>query len=182
MLFFLTDELGFTQGFLALQGVLAYCGLLLGSVLYSRYVRGVSFLRLFGACQLAAFALSLLDVLLVSRLNLRLGIPDRLFVLGSDALSTVLSRLTMQPFLVLAARLCPPGCEASLYATFMSTYNFGHTLAGASGAALLAPFGVEKGAYAGLVPLLLVRSATLLLPLLLLKPLLGGASDRLKTD
>ena len=27
-------------------GVLAYCGLLLGSVLYSRYVRGVSFLRL----------------------------------------------------------------------------------------------------------------------------------------
>ena len=43
----------------------------------------------------------------------------------------------MQPFLVASARLCPPGSEATLYAFFMSTYNFGHAAAGSLGAALL---------------------------------------------
>ena len=86
----------------------------------------------------------------------------------------------MQPFLVIAARLCPPGCEAALYAFFMSTYNFGNTLSGAFGSALTPLFGIEKGKYERLPQLLLVRAACTLLPLALLRPLLGGV-DRLKT-
>ena len=61
---------------------------------YTRFVEGVGFVRLFLGCQLAQAALSLLDVLLVSRRTL--GVPDHLFVLGTDALGTVLSRMTMQ--------------------------------------------------------------------------------------
>ena len=121
MMFFSTDVLGFTQEFMSLQGVLAFTFLLLGTWVYSRYVQGIGFLRLFLWCQLAAAAISLLDLALVSRANLALGIPDKFFVLGSDALGTVLNRLTMQPFLVIAGRLCPSGCEAALFACFMST-------------------------------------------------------------
>jgi hypothetical protein len=157
------------------QGILAFLCLLIGSVIYSRFIQGTNFLRIFFICQLALAATSLLEVLLVSRLNLALGLPDTVFVLGSGALHVVISRLTMQPFYVIAGRLCPPGVEASLYAAFMSVHNLGHAASGMFGAAILPFFGVEKGAYQGLPALLLLRSACMLLPLVLMRPLLGGA-------
>ena len=115
-------------------------------------------------------------MVLVSRLNLAVGVPDAAFVIGSDVVATVISRLTMQPFFVIAARLCPAGTEASLYAFFMSTFNFGNAVAGSWGGVILPVFGVAKGAYDGLTSLLLLRSACMLLPLLLIGPLLGGAA------
>ena len=61
----------------------------------------------------------------------------------------------------------------------MSTSNFGSTLSNMFGAALTQMFGVEQGHYEWLVSLLLLRACCSLLPLLLLRPLLGGI-DRLK--
>ena len=90
-------------------------------LLYSRFVEGVPFRSIFIYCQLALALLSLSDVVLTLRLNAALGIPDWAFVVGADAVATLIARLTMQPFFVIAARLCPPGCEAALYAFFMST-------------------------------------------------------------
>jgi hypothetical protein len=46
-----------------------------------------------------------------------------LFVLGDSALITVLARVAAMPILVLAARLCPEGVEATLFATLMSVLN-----------------------------------------------------------
>ena len=60
----------------------------------------------------------------------------------------------------------------------MSTFNLGNTLSGAFGAAILPWFGVQKGAYAGLVPLLVLRSFCMLLPLTFLRPLLGHVDKR----
>ena len=180
MQFFMVDELGFSREFLSAQRFAAFLFLLVGTAIYSRFVQGIGFLRLFAWCQCAGTGLCLLDVLLASGVTARVGLPNHVFVLGTDALGVVLNRLTMQPFLVIAARLCPPGCEAALYAFFMSTYNFGNTLSGAFGSALTPLFGIEKGKYERLPQLLLVRAACTLLPLALLRPLLGGV-DRLKT-
>jgi len=87
----------------------------------------------------------------------------------------------MQPFFVIAARLCPIGCEAALYSFFMSTFNFGHAASGFLGSGVMPLFGVAKGSYDGLTNLLLLRSACMLMPLLLLRPLLGGI-EKLKTE
>lgn len=182
MLFFYTDELKFSPEFMAAQGIVAFACLLLGSVLYSKLVQGCGFRKIFISCQLLLALLSVSDVILALRLNVAFGIPDKVFVIGSDAVSTVISRLTMQPFFVIAARLCPPGCEAALYAAFMSVFNGGNAMSGAFGAQLLPYFGIESGAYAGLPALLGLRSAMMLLPLLLIDPLLGGAFAVPKTD
>jgi len=179
--FFQTDVLGFTTEFISAQGLFAYAFLLLGSAVYSRYVQGAPFLTIFYACQLFGAMVSLSAPVLVSRLNLRFGVADELFLLGSDAIETVLNRLTMQPFFVIAARLCPVGCEAALYSAFMSIYNLGNTTSGVYGAALTSWFGVEKGAYDNLLGLMLFRSASMLLPLLLIRPLLGGI-EKLKAE
>ncbi|CAI7850349.1 unnamed protein product, partial [Closterium sp. NIES-53] len=60
------------------------------------------------------------------------------------------------PFLVLSARLCPLGIEGTLFALFMSAYNFGNTLSGYMGrfmpflvlSARLCPPGIEGTLFA----------------------------------
>jgi hypothetical protein len=67
----------------------------------------------------------MLDLLLVTRVNLRLGIPDHVFVLGDEAVSRAFKRLCMMPVYVLAARIVPPGIEGTVFALLMSVSNFG---------------------------------------------------------
>jgi len=129
-------------------------------------------------CQIATTILCLLDVLLAARITASIGVPDWIFVLGTDAVAVVLSRIAMQPFLVISARLCPVGCEASLYAMFMSIYNLGHTLSGVFGAAVIPYFGVSRENFDHLPHLLMLRAACSLLPLVLLKPLLDGVEQK----
>ena len=49
-----------------------------------------------------------------------MGLPDQIFAMGDDLVLTVLGQISFMPILVLAANICPPGVEASLYAALMS--------------------------------------------------------------
>ena len=60
----------------------------------------------------------------------------------------------------------------------MSTFNLGNTVASSLGALCLHVFGVGRGAFDNLPALLLLRTATMFLPLLFIDPLLGGAAIR----
>mmetsp|Transcript_40975 Transcript_40975/g.49211 ORF Transcript_40975/g.49211 Transcript_40975/m.49211 type:complete len:293 (-) Transcript_40975:392-1270(-) len=54
---------------------------------------GYRFSKLFWCCQIASLSLQLLNVLLVSRITTPY-LPDKVFVLGTDVLGTVLNRVT----------------------------------------------------------------------------------------
>lgn len=73
------------------------------------------------------------------------------------------------PVLVLAARLCPEGMEATLFATLMSVFNGGNLLGGLIGAALTQLFGITKDTFNNLTTLVIICNLSSLLPL----PLLG---------
>lgn len=73
------------------------------------------------------------------------------------------------PVLVLAARLCPQGMEATLFATLMSILNGGSLLGGLIGAGLTQIFGVTKDSFDNLAFLIILCNLSSLLPL----PLLG---------
>ena len=77
------------------------------------------------------------------------------------------------PVLVLAARLCPEGMEATLFATLMSISNGGSVLGGLIGAGLTQVFGVTKDRFDNLAFLIILCNITSLLPL----PLLGLLPD-----
>ena len=77
------------------------------------------------------------------------------------------------PVLVLAARLCPEGMEATLFATLMSISNGGSVLGGLIGAGLTQVFGVTKDRFENLAFLIILCNITSLLPL----PLLGLLPD-----
>lgn len=73
------------------------------------------------------------------------------------------------PVLVLAARLCPEGVEATLFATLMSISNAGSVLGGLMGAGLTQFLGVTKDNFDNLTFLIILCNLSSLLPL----PLLG---------
>lgn len=55
--------------------------------------------------------------------NRALGVSDRVFAVLDSSLLRCLGELAQMPLLVLAARLCPPGLEATLFAALMSLLN-----------------------------------------------------------
>lgn len=73
------------------------------------------------------------------------------------------------PVLVLAARLCPSGMEATLFATLMSISNAGNVTGGLLGAGLTQLLGVTKDSFSNLSLLVTICNLSSLLPL----PLLG---------
>lgn len=73
------------------------------------------------------------------------------------------------PVLVLAAKLCPEGVEATLFATLMSICNGGGVVGGLMGAGLTQLFGVTRDSFENLAPLIILCNLSSLLPL----PLLG---------
>lgn len=73
------------------------------------------------------------------------------------------------PVLVLAARLCPEGMEATLFATLMSVSNGGSVVGGLIGAGLTQLLGITKDSFDNLASLIILSTLSSLLP----RPLLG---------
>ena len=94
-----------------------------------------------------------------------LGIPDGAFVFGDDVALSILGELAFLPTLVLAARLCPPGVEAVLFATLMSIYNGASTVGTEVGAALTKVLGVTESDFSNLALLTIICNVSSLFPL-----------------
>lgn len=75
---------------------------------------------------------------------------------------------SFMPVLVLAARLCPEGMEATLFATLMSVSNGGSVLGGLFGAGLTQVLGITKDRFDNLALLIIICNLSSLLPLPLL--------------
>ena len=104
------------------------------------------------------------QLLLVSGANRQLGLSDQLFVLGDSVILTAVGQVAFMPILVLAARLCPEGVEATLFATLMSILNAGAFAGSALGAALTEAFGVTSDNFDNLFGLTAVCVLANLLP------------------
>ncbi|KAL5648020.1 hypothetical protein ACJX0J_042375, partial [Zea mays] len=84
---------------------------------------------------------------------------------------------SFMPVLVLAAKLCPPGMEATLFATLMSICNAGSVTDGLVGARLTRIFGVTRDTLGNLPLLIVVCNLSSLLPLPVLGLLLEESGD-----
>ncbi|GMP56389.1 hypothetical protein CsSME_00020899 [Camellia sinensis var. sinensis] len=168
MFFFTTNKLGFTPEFLGRVKLVTSVASLLGVGLYNGFLKKVPLRKIFVATTVFGAALGMTQVFLVTGLNRKFGISDEWFAIGDNLIITVLGQAFM-PVLVLAARLCPSGMEATLFATLMSISNGGSVLGGLIGAGLTQLFGVTKDKFDNLVFLIILCNLSSLLPL----PLLG---------
>jgi hypothetical protein len=173
MFYFYTNVLAFTPEFIGRVNLVDGVAQLAGIALYNARLKHVPLTTVFTWVVLLGAAASSTQLLLVTRANAALGVPDAAFALVDSALLTALGRVALMPVLVLAARLCPPGVEASLFAALMSLSNAGSGVGDVAGAALTAALGVTGASFAGLPTLVALCSVGRLMPLLLL-PLVRG--------
>ncbi|KAL2926111.1 putative folate-biopterin transporter 3, partial [Bienertia sinuspersici] len=95
-------------------------GSLCGVLLYQNILKNQPYHKLLFWTQILHCASGMLDLMLVLRFNLKLNIPDYLFVVIDEGASHMIGRLKWMPLLVLSSKLCPCGIEGTFFALLMS--------------------------------------------------------------
>ena len=167
--FFSTNELGFEPEFLGRVRLVTSFASLIGIYLFQRYLKTVPFRKILGWSTVIAAALGMTTLLLVTHANRALGIDDHWFSLGDSLILTVVGQITWMPVLVLSARICPKGVEATLFALLMSIWNLSGLLSHELGALLTSLLGVTEHNFDKLWLLVIITNLSTLLPL----PFLG---------
>jgi folate/biopterin transporter len=182
--YFSTNELGFTPEFLGRVRLVTSLASLLGVWLFQRFLKTIPFRQIFIWTTLFSSLLGLTALLLVTHTNRTLGIDDHWFALGDSLILTVMGQLTFMPVLVLAARLCPPGIEATLFALLMSVLNLSGLVSKEGGAILTHLLGVTDTNFDKLWLLVLIANVGSILPLIFInllpneEPKLGEKTSR----
>lgn len=166
--FFTTNELGFQAEFLGRVRLVTSLAALLGIWVFQRFLRAVPFRTIFAWSTLLSSLLGMSMLLLVTHVNRAIGIDDHWFSLGDSLVLTVMGEIAFMPVLVLSARLCPPGVEATLFALLMSIVNLAGLISHELGALLTQLMGITETDFTHLWQLVLVTNLTTLLPLPLL--------------
>ena len=127
---------------------------------YRKVFQFTTILRCAGAC---------VDVVLINRWNLSIGLPDKVvYLCGNAMLRPVIMALDSMPMVTLTAQLCPAGSENTVYALLASYQNFGGGAANIIGMAVSSYAGVTLGggacSYSNLAEV--VTFGNMLLPLL----------------
>eukprot|EP00927_Polykrikos_kofoidii_P014653 TRINITY_DN16462_c0_g1_i1.p1 TRINITY_DN16462_c0_g1~~TRINITY_DN16462_c0_g1_i1.p1 ORF type:complete len:553 (-),score=45.60 TRINITY_DN16462_c0_g1_i1:44-1702(-) len=124
-------------------GVVGSCCSLVGLVFYRKFLADWSFRSILCLSNVMIVLLSLFDQVIFTRANVRLGIPDTVFALGSAASVTAISNWQWMPTVVLLSQLCPRGLEATMFALLASCHNIGVAISQHFGAYLLHQLSVE---------------------------------------
>ncbi|XP_012077640.1 probable folate-biopterin transporter 8, chloroplastic isoform X1 [Jatropha curcas] len=160
-----TQCLNLDPSIIGMSKVIGQLMLLSLTVLYDRYWKGVPMRKLIASTQVLYASSLLLDVVLVRQINLRVGIPNDVFVCCFSGLAETLAQFKLLPFSVLLASLCPKGCEGSLTSFLASTLCLSSIVSGFLGVGLASLMGITAGDYSRLPVGILIQFILALLPL-----------------
>ncbi len=175
--YFTTNELGFQPEFLGKVRLVTSLASLVGIWLFQRFFKTIPFRKIFWWSTLLSAALGMTTLLLVTHANRAIGIDDHWFSIGDSLILTVMGQIAYMPVLVLAARLCPPGVEATLFALLMSVTNLAGLLSYEEGAMLMHWLGVTQTNFEQLWLLVVITNLSTLLPLPFIKWLPDNNSE-----
>ncbi|GBF79579.1 folate/biopterin family MFS transporter [Aphanothece sacrum] len=167
--YFTTNELGFQPEFLGRVRLVSSLAALLGIWVYQRFLKTVSFRIILGWSIIISSGLGMTTLLLVTHTNRLIGIDDHWFSLGDSLILSVAGQIAFLPVLVLSARLCPKGIEATLFALLMSFTNLSALLSHELGALLTHLLGVTETNFDKLWLLVMITNLSTLLPLPLIR-------------
>ncbi|MBD2203565.1 folate/biopterin family MFS transporter [Calothrix sp. FACHB-1219] len=163
--FFSTNELHFAPEFLGRVRLVTNFASLIGIWVFQRFLKNVPFRVIFGWSTVLSTVLGMTMLLLVTHTNRALGIDDRWFSLGDSLILTVMGQIAYMPVLVLAARICPPGVEATLFALLMSVCNLAGMVSYELGAIVMHWLGITETNFELLWLLVVITNLSTLLPL-----------------
>lgn len=163
--FFTTNELHFEPEFLGRVRLVTSIAALVGIWIFQRFLKTVPFRVIFAWSTVLSAALGMTTLLLVTHANRVLGIDDHWFSLGDSLILTVMGQIAYMPVLVLAARLCPKGVEATFFALLMSVTNLAGLFSHQLGAGLMYWLGITATNFDSLWLLVIITNLSTLLPL-----------------
>lgn len=163
--FFTTNELGFQPEFLGRVRLVTSIAAIFGVWLFQRFLRGIPFRTIFAWSTVMSAVLGMTMLVLVTHANRAIGIDDHWFSLGDNLILTMMGQIAFMPVLVLAARLCPSGVEATLFALLMSVTNLAHLVSYEFGAVLMHWMGITETNFDRLWLLVMITNLSTLLPL-----------------
>lgn len=143
-------------------------GSLVGVLLYQNFLKNYPFRDVLFWTQLLYGISGLLDLVFVLRINLKLGLPDYLFVVIDEAVSQMIGRLKWMPLLVLSSKLCPAGIEGTFFALLMSIDHVGFLSSAWAGGLLLHILNITRTQFENLWMAILIRSILRVVPIALL--------------
>lgn len=161
MVYYMKDELDFSATFLSIINTTGFIALGLGSLCYNSFFKQWDFRKIVTLGQILMTLVNLLDLALVTRFNQSLNIPDTVFALGGDSVQNMVGfAFKGMPIMVLSAKLCPEGIEATLFALFTSVMNLSSASSVFLGGVLTEVLGVSSDNYSYMWLLMLIRSVT----------------------
>lgn len=163
--FFTTNELGFHPEFLGRVRLVTSIAAIFGVWLFQRFLKGIPFRTIFAWSTVMSAVLGMTMLILVTHANRAIGIDDRWFSLGDSLVLTVMGQIAYMPVLVLAARLCPAGVEATLFALLMSVTNLAGLISYECGSVLMHALGITETNFDRLWLLVIITNLSTLLPL-----------------
>jgi folate/biopterin transporter len=168
LLYFQVNELGFQPEFLGKLGLISSVSSIVGITIYNQKLKTVPLRSIFQWTCILGTILGMTPLMLITHMNRNLGLSDAWFAIGDDIILTILGQIAFMPVLVLAAKMCPEGVEAMLYATLMSIFNLTGSIGGLFSAMLTNMMGITDKNFTNLPILIVITNLTGLIPLLFL--------------
>lgn len=117
---------------------------MLGVSLFQMILSKRTYRLAFWSTTVLQVAAAIIDIAIVMRWNLRIGISDKLFyVLGDSMLQEVIDMMDFMPAVVLTSKLCPIGVESTVYALLAGFSNFGRSVGSSLGVLALDIAGIK---------------------------------------
>lgn len=176
--FFYTDDSSqFPEGphfsnffYVTWMGLIAVGFYIFSQSIYSLFLTRCKYRHILLIANLLSILVSIPTIFFYLRWNLKWGIPDSLFVIGSEMLSVITATWTYAPLSLLMYQLCPEGLEATVFALLAGSSNLGSSLSQYQGAYVLDLFGVKpigaKGESVQFENLWIVQTIAIILPLI----------------
>ncbi|KAJ6894545.1 hypothetical protein NC652_028343 [Populus alba x Populus x berolinensis] len=92
MFYYQTEVLNLDGSFLGTARVVGWLGLMLGTFTYNRYLKTMKLRKILLWAHIGLSLLTLLDVILVSRLNLACGVSDKIMVVSGSAVADAVNQ------------------------------------------------------------------------------------------
>lgn len=175
MFFFFTQSrdaggLGFSSTFIGVLTLIGSLSGIIGVQLYRRTrLRHMPLRTLLKRVTWFVAVFQCTELILVTRLNVKLGISDHIFVVTGDSIEDIVESVGFLPLMILVARLCPAGVESSVYASIIALSNMGGIIARLLGAAIARACGVTLFNFTRLWLVSLMCTVTIPVPLVILK-------------
>ncbi|MBT3835000.1 folate/biopterin family MFS transporter [Candidatus Peribacteria bacterium] len=142
--YFLIDELKFSPEFFGRLALISYASGIVGVLIFRKYLISIPLRTLFFWIIIASVVLSMPSIGLIYGWYEYIGVSARWFAMADTLVSGPLTEIGFLPLLVLAARICPKGIEATMFAVFASIMNIGLAVSDLGGAWLSAIFDVRQ--------------------------------------